>query len=144
MKYWLTVGRFQPLHDGHEALIRSKLDEGKNVIVLIRDTKKSKKNPYSLYDRRVMFYKRFETELYREQLEIMSCPDIEGIFYGRDVGYKVEQVRLDKKTESISGTKIRKEGKEGKSFDKEIYNKPVMDILTKHKDIKLDPNNKEY
>jgi cytidyltransferase-like protein len=135
MKFWLTVGRFQPLHDGHIKLIRNKLDEGKNVLVLIRNTRKSKKNPYSIFERYLMFMDKFDEEMCDGRLVVEKCLDIEGIFYGRDVGYKVEQVRLDKKTEEISGTKIRKEG--GLKYP---INFEVM--LEKHHNIKLDSNNK--
>jgi len=134
MKYWLTVGRFQPLHDGHEKLIRSKLDKGKGVVVLLRDTQLSKKNPHGVGARYEMFVKRFKKEIGDCSLIINVCPDIEGIFYGRDVGYKVEQVRLDKKTEEISGTKLRKE----KNIELPI---DVDDMLLKHANIKVPPNN---
>ena len=46
-KYSLFIGRWQPLHDGHVALISQVLDEGKNVCVAVRDTEVSEKNPYT-------------------------------------------------------------------------------------------------
>jgi hypothetical protein len=36
-------------------------------------------------------------------------PNITNIVYGRDVGYKIEQVGLDKDIEAISATQKRKE-----------------------------------
>lgn len=40
--------------------------------------------------------------------EIIHVPNIVNITYGRDVGYKIEQERLDEKIERISATNIRK------------------------------------
>ncbi|GIS29366.1 MAG: hypothetical protein Ct9H90mP1_0940 [Methanobacteriota archaeon] len=39
--------RWQPLHVGHEWLIQQELDLGKKVVVGIRDTPVSEKDPYS-------------------------------------------------------------------------------------------------
>jgi len=39
---------------------------------------------------------------------IIQVPNITGVYYGRDVGYKVEQIHLDSVTEAISATDIRK------------------------------------
>ncbi len=44
-KYSLFIGRYQPLHAGHIALIRSVLNEGKRVLVGIRETGIDKDNP---------------------------------------------------------------------------------------------------
>jgi hypothetical protein len=40
--------------------------------------------------------------------EIIHVPNIVNITYGRNVGYKIEQERLDEKIERISATNIRK------------------------------------
>ena len=48
-------------------------------------------------------------------LKIMVIPDIEGVYYGRDVGYKVEQLSVPEEVAAISATKIREQMKsEGK------------------------------
>ena len=46
-KVVLLTGRCQPLHVGHEWLIQQELDLGKKVVVGIRDTPVSEKDPYS-------------------------------------------------------------------------------------------------
>ena len=45
----------------------------------------------------------------RGVMALMVIPDIEGVYYGRDVGYKVEQIEVPLKVASISATKIREE-----------------------------------
>jgi hypothetical protein len=48
-------------------------------------------------------------------LKIMVIPDIEGVYYGRDVGYKIEQLTVPEEVSAISATKIREQMKaEGK------------------------------
>ena len=39
-------------------------------------------------------------------------PNITNICYGRGVGYKIEEIVLDKKIQKVSATKIRKEMRE--------------------------------
>ena len=45
--------------------------------------------------------------VYDEDYVIMMVPNIVNITYGRDVGYKIEQERLDEEIEKISATEIR-------------------------------------
>jgi hypothetical protein len=40
---------------------------------------------------------------------VVKMPNITNIVYGRDVGYKIEQVKLDDNIEAISATQKRKE-----------------------------------
>ena len=106
-KYWLFVGRWQPFHLGHYRLIKKKLDEGKNVLIACRDTEVGEKDPYSFKERRELIKRYLKKEIEDGKVQIILIPDIEGIAYGRDVGYAVEQIRLNAETETISGTKIR-------------------------------------
>ena len=41
------------------------------------------------------------------RFKIMLVPNITNICYGRGVGYKIEEIVLDEKTQQISATKIR-------------------------------------
>ena len=41
---------------------------------------------------------------------VFPMPNVNGVYYGRDVGYNVEQIRLTEEIESISATAIRKQG----------------------------------
>ena len=47
--------------------------------------------------------------LYGDRFRIIQVPNITNIVYGRDVGYKIEEVVLPKEIQEISATKIRKE-----------------------------------
>lgn len=98
----LFIGRYQPLHDGHIKLIQSALNEGKPVVVGLRDTVISADNPYSIPERQEMFRKAFGTKV-----QTVTIPDIAEVCYGRGVGYGIREIELDGVTKNISATKIR-------------------------------------
>ena len=103
----LFVGRWQPFHKGHKALIESVLKTGKPVIVAIRNTEISKKNPYSTNERWEMISKALKK--HSHLLRIVVLPnDIDEICIGRDVGYNIRKIELPLGKQKISGTKIRK------------------------------------
>lgn len=102
----LMIGRFQPLHEGHVKLIRKVMDEGKKVCIALKDTEIDENNPYSIEERKEMFYKEFG-----DKVDVIVIPDVCEVVYGRNVGYKIRKIKLDKKTEEISATKIRNSSK---------------------------------
>lgn len=101
----LFVGRFQPFHAGHKALIETVLKKGKPVVIAIRDTEISHKNPYTVYERWTKIQEALKK--YGSLVKIVIIPDIDEICYGRDVGYAIRNISLDKRIEKISGTKER-------------------------------------
>lgn len=103
MKRSLYIGRFQPFHDGHTAIIRSLLDEGARPIVALRDNPLDKDNPYPLYAR----FKAMSA-LFGKQIELVGVPDFDEIVFGRSPGFDLRQIRLDEELEAISGTELRK------------------------------------
>ena len=107
MRRSLIIGRFQPFHEGHKALIDSVLAEGKDVLIAIRDTPRSATDPYSLVERWDMIRKVYPDG---RRVAIMYIQDISEIVFGRQVGYGIREIRLDAETEAISGTKIREAG----------------------------------
>ncbi len=102
----LFVGRWQPFHKGHYSLITSILKQNKPVIIAIRDTSINRENPYSVEDRKIMILKTLKK--YLNLITIIVIPDIDEICHGRKVGYKIRRIKLSKKIEAISGTKLRK------------------------------------
>ena len=98
----LFIGRFQPLHEGHIALIQTALDEGKRVVVALMDTRQDAANPHTFLERRAMLVKAFG-----ETLEIISIPPVEEVCYGRNVGYRLRRIRLSPELEGINATSIR-------------------------------------
>ncbi len=46
---------------------------------------------------------------YAGKYTIIPLPNITSIFYGRDVGYTIEEIVLDEDTKNISATAIRRD-----------------------------------
>lgn len=104
----LIVGRFQPFHDGHKALVEEGLRRVGQVIVGVRCTYGlDGKNPFPFKDVR----QRIQTALieHADRVHIIHLPNVTDVFYGRDVGYNIERIVLDPTTEAISGTKLRRD-----------------------------------
>ena len=100
----LLPGRWQPLHLGHEWLIQRELDQGKRVVVGIRDTPVSEADPFSGDMRKRMIEHRYEGE----DVEAWIMPDIEAISYGRKVGYEVRETDdIPPEVFEVSATGVR-------------------------------------
>jgi len=119
-KYSLFIGRWQPFHEGHKALIDKVLDEGKNVCIAIRDTEVDENNPYDVADRMLQILEAFRdlsSPDGERRLIIVTIPDIEEICYGRDVGYGIRELSLGADIEAISGTKVREAQRSADNVD---------------------------
>ena len=108
----MFVGRWQPLHTGHQELFKRAMDEGKNVLICIRDIQPDEKNPFTA--QQVLEH---ITEFYQNEprVKVMVIPDICSIEFGRGVGYNIIEHIPPTAIGEISATKIREEMKaEGK------------------------------
>lgn len=105
----LLIGRYQPFHEGHKALVEAALRRTGQVCIGIRDTHGvDAKNPFTFDFVRA----RIEEALraHSGRFVVMPLPNIAAVFYGRDVGYLVERIDLDDPAlHSISGTKKRQQ-----------------------------------
>ena len=99
------LGRFQPWHEGHQALFKRAHAKTGQVIVMVRNTNEFMTTKQVIEN----IYENLKKDYDMETFEILEVPNIVNITYGRDVGYKIEQERLDADIESISATKIRDE-----------------------------------
>ncbi|TWS99486.1 adenylyl-sulfate kinase [Reyranella sp. CPCC 100927] len=102
----LFIGRFQPFHGGHLALVREGLHRVGQACVAVRNTGGlDDSNPFDFEQVRARI--EHALRMYEGRFIITPLPNITHVFYGRDVGYVVERIELDAKIESISATKIR-------------------------------------
>jgi nicotinamide mononucleotide adenylyltransferase len=114
-QYSMFIGRWQPWHDGHKWLIDQRLNEGKNVLICIRDIKPDEKNPYNATEVESNIRKELWQLLGQERVKIMVIPDIESVNFGRGVGYDIIEHVPPQEVGDISATKIREQLKqEGK------------------------------
>ena len=102
------LGRWQPWHDGHQKLFEEILKKTGQVLIMVRNVQGVDDNPFDFETVKKNIEARLEKE-YKDKFKIVLVPNITNICYGRGVGYKIEEIVLDKETQKISATKIRKQ-----------------------------------
>jgi cytidyltransferase-like protein len=108
-QYSLFVGRWQPLHKGHQWLFQQVLDEGKNVLICIRDVKPDEKNPYTAEQVKANIEEHYGELITNETVKVIIIPDIDAVCYGRGVGYDIIEFVPPQDIHDISATKIREQ-----------------------------------
>ena len=109
MKYSMFIGRWQPWHQGHRWLIDQRLNQGKNVLICIRDVEPNEKQPWTPHEVLMNLSKELEDIIQEGKVKIIIIPDIESVNYGRGVGYEVIEHAPPEDIKEISATKIRKQ-----------------------------------
>ena len=114
------LGRWQPWHDGHQALFKRAFNKTGQVIIQVRDVQGASggddqdDNPFD-WD---TVCSNIEEGLLKDgfrkgvEYEIMLVPNVVNITYGRGVGYVFEEEVFDNSVTEISATKIRKKMRE--------------------------------
>jgi cytidyltransferase-like protein len=111
----MFIGRWQPWHAGHRWLIDQALNEGKKVLLCIRDVPVDEKNPWTAQEILMNLSSELKELLETGRLSIIKIPNIESINIGRGVGYDVIEHIPPADIHDISATKIREQMKtEGK------------------------------
>ncbi len=113
--YAMFIGRWQPWHEGHQWLIDQALNEGKKVLLCIRDVKPDEKNPWNAWQ----VFENLKIALHdlinQQKVHIIVIPDIESVNIGRGIGYDIIEHVPPQEIHDISATKIREQMKiEGK------------------------------
>ena len=109
MKYSMFIGRWQPWHQGHRWLIDQRLNQGKNVLICIRDVEPNEKQPWTPHEVLMNLSNELEDLIQEGKVKIIIIPDIESVNYGRGVGYEVIEHAPPEDIKEISATKIRKQ-----------------------------------
>jgi cytidyltransferase-like protein len=114
-QYSMVVGRFQPFHDGHKWLVNQCINEGKNVLICIRDIEPDERNPFTAQEVENNIKRELWQLVGQERVKVMIIPDIESVNFGRGVGYDIIEHVPPQEVGDISATKIREQLKqEGK------------------------------
>ena len=102
----LMLGRYQPWHEGHHALYKEAGKRTNQVMLGVRDTHgTSPKDPLTFSEVK----EHISKDVFMSWAMVLRMPNITNIIYGRDVGYKIEQVKLGDDIENVSATQKRKE-----------------------------------
>ncbi len=126
----IFVGRWSPFHKGHLAIMQKKIDEGKPLLIFIRDTH------YDVYPAPLR-KRMIDSAMSKLKVDAKSViiDDIESINYGRGVGYEVNDIEVSDNIKSISATEIRslieKNDDSWKEFMPEGADKVLKDYLTR-------------
>lgn len=74
----IYIGRFQPLHLGHQSVIEDALSRAKHVVLLVGSSNRprSLSNPWTFAERTRMIESAFASEVSRHRLTIQPLPDI--------------------------------------------------------------------
>ncbi len=99
------LGRWQPWHAGHQKLFEEILKKTGQVLIMVRDVQGVDDNPFNFETVQKNILGALKD--YQNRIKIILVPNITNICYGRGVGYKIEEIVLDEKTQQISATKIR-------------------------------------
>jgi nicotinic acid mononucleotide adenylyltransferase len=121
--HMLFIGRWCPLHRGHVAIIEKKVKEnpGCPVLIYVRQTSFDTLSA----DIRAKLVKIWMEENGIEGL-VVTAPDIKGVYYGRGVGYEIEEVEVSEEVQAISATEIRRRIKMGDDSWKELIASPEV------------------
>jgi hypothetical protein len=87
------------------------MDEGKNVLICIRDIKPDEKNPFTAEEVRNNITDYYSQEHNEGKVRVMVIPDICSIEFGRGVGYDIIERIPPQEIHDISATKIREQMK---------------------------------
>lgn len=111
VKYSMYIGRWQPWHEGHRWLIDQRLNEGKKVLLCIRDVEPDEKNPWTPTEVLENLTHELLDIIQEGKVKIIIIPDIESINIGRGVGYDVIEHCPPDEIKEISATAIREQMK---------------------------------
>ena len=104
----MFVGRWQPWHKGHRWLIDQRLNEGRNVLICIREVPPDDKNPFTPSHVMKNIHHELKDLVEEGRVKLMIIPDIESVNYGRDVGYDIIEHTPPQEIKKISATDIRR------------------------------------
>jgi len=85
------------------------MDEGKNVLICIRDIEPDEKNPFSADEVKNTIMNHYSQEYNEGKVRVMVIPDICSVEFGRGVGYDIIEHIPPTEIGEISATKIREE-----------------------------------
>ena len=114
-QYAMFIGRWQPLHESHQALFQEALNEGKNLLICIREGEVNERNPFTPEEVKKNIENTYALLVSSGIMKVMVIPDIESVNFGRGVGYDIIEYIPPTVIGDVSATKIREQmRKEGK------------------------------
>lgn len=114
-QYAMFIGRWQPLHLAHKALFQKAMQEGKRVLICVRDGEVNERNPFTAEQVKENIETNYASFFSEGDVKVIIVPDICSVEFGRGVGYDVIEHVPPAEIAEISATKIREKlRKDGK------------------------------
>jgi len=114
-QYAMFVGRWQPLHLAHKAMFQRAMQEGKRVLICVRDGEVNEKNPFTAEQVKENIETTYASFFKEGEVKVIIIPDICSVEFGRGVGYDIIEHVPPVEVAQISATKIREQlRKDGK------------------------------
>ena len=123
------IGRYQCPHRGHMTIFSQYLDKNEPILIMIRDVPTDEKNPFTPHEVLTLWNRVYEKEVNEGLVKIMIIPDIASVNYGRSVGYRVEEIKVDSSISNISATEIRTKIRNNDDSWKEFVDESIHDNL---------------
>ena len=106
--------------------MREKLNEEVPLLILVRKTPRDEKNPFTAEEVKEMIETAFTED---DVIVQILADDVEGVYFGRGVGYNVEQFEPPNDIKAISATDIRDKLKNGDNSWKELVHPKTAEWL---------------
>ena len=81
-QYAMFIGRWQPLHESHQALFQEALNEGKNLLICIREGEVNERNPFTPEEVKKNIENTYALLVSSGIMKVMVIPDIESVNFG--------------------------------------------------------------
>ena len=131
-QYSMFVGRFQPFHNGHRWVLNEMLNEGKNVLICIRDIEPDENNPFTAKEVENNLNGQLLDLIMEGRVKVMVIPNIESVNFGRGVGYEINEFTPPDNIGFISATKVRESIKNGEDGWKTMIDDSIQDDVIKY------------
>jgi adenylylsulfate kinase len=92
-------------------MFQKAMQEGKNVLICIRDVEVDEKNPFTSEQVKENIEINYASFFKQDEVKVIIIPDICSVEFGRGVGYDIIEHLPPMKISEISATKIREEMK---------------------------------
>jgi nicotinamide mononucleotide adenylyltransferase len=125
------IGRYQGNHKGHMTIFAKYLDKGQPVLIMVRDVPIDQKNPFTAEDIKLLWEKVYSKEIKNGLVKVMVIPDIASVNYGRNVGWQINEIKVNDNIANISASEIRSKIRNNDDSWKEFVDASIHEDLEK-------------
>jgi len=125
------IGRYQSPHRAHMTIFSEYLSKNQPILIMVRDVPTDEKNPFTAQEVMDLWNKVYQKEINEGLVKIMIIPDIASVNYGRNVGWQINEIKVNDATASISATDIRTKIRNNDDSWKKFVDESIHEDLEK-------------